>query len=75
MKQGPKARSSKQKARIKRIEKMPKSERMEIEQFAHRLVQKLLHEPSRNLRQMAQEEDSHIHIESIAKLFDLSTAP
>ena len=57
---------------FRRIKKMPKSERIEIEQFVHRLVQKLLHDPSRNLRQLAQEEDSHIHIESIAKLFDLS---
>ena len=57
---------------FRRIKKMPKSERIEIEQFVHRLVQKLLHDPSRNLRQLAQEEDSHIHMESIAKLFDLS---
>ena len=60
---------------FRRIKKMPNPEREEIEQFAHRLVQKLLHDPSRNLRQLAQEEDSHIHMESITKLFDLSPPP
>ena len=58
-----------------RIKNLPESERKEIEQFVHRLVNKLLHDPSRNLKQLAQEEDSHLHMESIAKLFDLSPAP
>ena len=57
------------------IKNLPESERKEIEQFVHRLVNKLLHDPSRNLTQLAQEEDSHLHMESIAKLFDLSPAP
>ena len=60
---------------FRRIKNLPESERKEIEQFVHRLVNKLLHDPSRNLKQMAQEEDSHLHMESIAKLFDLSPAP
>ena len=60
---------------FRRIKNLPESERKEIEQFVHRLVHKLLHEPSRNLKQLAQEEDSHLHMESIAKLFDLSPAP
>ena len=60
---------------FRRIKNLPESERKEIEQFVHRLVHKLLHDPSRNLKQLAQEEDSHLHMESIAKLFDLSPAP
>ena len=60
---------------FRRIKNLPESERKEIEQFVHRLVNKLLHDPSRNLTQLAQEEDSHLHMESIAKLFDLSPAP
>ena len=60
---------------FRRIKKMPKSERKEFEQFVHRLVQKLLHDPSRNLRKLAQEDDSHLHMESIARLFDLSPPP
>jgi len=60
---------------FRRIKYLPESERKEIEQFVHRLVNKLLHDPSRNLKQLAQEEDSHLHMESIAKLFDLSPAP
>ena len=60
---------------FKRIKKMPESERKEIEHFAYRLVNKLLHDPSRNLKHLAQEEDSHLYMESIAKLFDLSPAP
>ena len=60
---------------FRRIKNMPESERKEIEQFAHRLVQKLLHDPSRKLKPLAQEEDSHLQMESIAKLFDLSPAP
>ena len=60
---------------FRRIKNLPESERKEIEQFVHRLVNKLLHDPSRNLKQLAQEEDSHLHMESIAKLFDLSPAP
>ena len=57
---------------FKRIKKMPESERREIEHFAYRLVNKLLHDPSQNLKHLAQEEDSHLYMESIAKLFDLS---
>ena len=60
---------------FRRIKNLPESERKEIEQFVHRLVNKLLHDPSRNLKQLAQQEDSHLHMESIAKLFDLSPAP
>jgi glutamyl-tRNA reductase len=60
---------------FRRINKIPESDRKEIEQFVHRLVQKLLHDPSLNLKKLAQEEDSHLHMESIAKLFDLSHAP
>lgn len=60
---------------FRRIKNLPESERKEIEQFVHRLVNKLLHDPSRNLKQLAQEEDSHLHMESIAKLFDLNPAP
>ena len=60
---------------FRRIKNLSESERKEIEQFVHRLVNKLLHDPSRNLKQLAQEEDSHLHMESIAKLFDLSPAP
>lgn len=60
---------------FQRIKNLSESERKEIEQFVHRLVNKLLHDPSRNLKQLAQEEDSHLHMESIAKLFDLSPAP
>ena len=60
---------------FRRIKNLPESERKEIEQFVYRLVHKLLHDPSRNLKQLAQEEDSHLYMESIAKLFDLSTAP
>ena len=51
---------------------MPESERKEIEHFSYRLVNKLLHDPSQNLKQLAQEEDSHLYMESIAKLFDLT---
>ena len=50
---------------------MSASERKEIEHFVHKLVNKLLHGPSRNLKKLAQEEDSHLHMESIVKLFDL----
>jgi len=60
---------------FRRIKRLPESERKEIEHFVYRLVHKLLHDPSRNLRKLAQEEDSHLHMESIAKLFDLSPAP
>ncbi|MBG55722.1 MAG: glutamyl-tRNA reductase [Deltaproteobacteria bacterium] len=60
---------------FKRINKLPDCERKEIEQFVHRLVNKLLHEPTRNLKMLAQEEDFHLHIESITKLFDLSSSP
>jgi len=60
---------------FRRIKKMPDSERKEIEQFVHKLVNKLLHDPSLNLKQFAQEEDSHLYMESIAKLFNLSSAP
>ena len=50
---------------FRRIKYLPESERKEIEQFVHRLVNKLLHDPSRNLKQLAQEEDSHLHLSLI----------
>jgi len=60
---------------FRRIKNLPEPDRIEIEQFVHRLVNKLLHDPSRNLKQLAQEEDSHLYMESIGKLFDLNPVP
>ena len=60
---------------FRRMKNLPDSERKEIEQFVHRLVHKLLHDPSRNLKELSKEEDAHLYLESIEKLFDLSPAP
>ena len=54
---------------------MPEYELKEIERIVHRLVNKLLHDPSRNLKKLAQEEDYHLYMESITKLFDLNPTP
>ena len=60
---------------FRRMKNLPDSERKEIEQFVHRLVHKLLQDPSRNLKELSKEEDAHLYLESIEKLFDLSPAP
>jgi hypothetical protein len=34
-----------------------------------------LHDPSRNLKKIAQDEDAHLYLEYVSKIFDLSPTP
>ena len=55
-----------------RLKDLPDSDRKEIELLIHRLVHKLLHYPSRNLKSLANSEDASIYLESITKIFGLN---
>ena len=56
---------------FRRMKVMPESERKEVELIVHRLVNKLLHDPSRNLKKIAHAEDAHLYLDSVTKIFDL----
>ena len=58
-----------------RLKNLPQSDRREIELLIHRLVRKLLHSPSRNLKNLANAEDANIYLESITKIFGLNPPP
>jgi glutamyl-tRNA reductase len=60
---------------FKNLKNVPESERKKVEQLVHRLIQKLLHDPSRNLKKIAQDEDAHLYLEYVSKIFDLSPTP
>ncbi len=60
---------------FRRMNAMPEAERKEVELMVHRLVHKLLHDPSRNLKQIAHTEDAHLYLELVAKIFDLNPTP
>ncbi len=60
---------------FKNLKNIPESERKKVEQLVHRLIQKLLHDPSRNLKKIAQDEDAHLYLEYVSKIFDLSPTP
>jgi len=60
---------------FRRMKVMPESERKEVELMVHRLVHKLLHDPSRNLKKIAHAEDAHLYLDSVTKIFDLKPTP
>ena len=60
---------------FQRIKVMPDSERKEVELMVHRLVHKLLHDPSSNLKKIAHAEDAHLYLELVTKIFDLKSIP
>jgi len=60
---------------FKNLKNIPESERKKVEQLVHSLIHKLLHDPSRNLKKIAQDEDAHLYLEYVSKIFDLSPTP
>ena len=58
-----------------RLKNLPQSDRREIELLIHRIVRKLLHSPSKNLKNLANAEDANIYLESITKIFGLNPPP
>ena len=60
---------------FKNLKNIPESERKKVEQLIHRLIQKLLHDPSRNLKKITHDEDAHLYLEYVSKIFDLSPTP
>ena len=60
---------------FKNLKNIPESERKKVEQLVHRLIQKLLHDPSRNLKKITHDEDAHLYLEYVSKIFDLSPTP
>ena len=60
---------------FRRLKNLPEYERKEIELLVHRLVHKILHDPSMNLKKIANAEDSNLYLESISKIFGLNPPP
>jgi len=60
---------------FKNLKNIPESEQKKVEQLVHSLIHKLLHDPSRNLKKIAQDEDAHLYLEYVSKIFDLSPTP
>ena len=60
---------------LRRMKVLPESERKEVELLVHRLVHKLLDDPSRNLKKIAHAEDAHLYLDSVTKIFDLNPTP
>ena len=58
-----------------RMKDLPQSNREEVELLIHRLVHKLLHDPSINLKKISRDEDANIYLESITKIFGLNPSP
>ena len=51
---------------------LPESDLKEVEFLVHRIVNKLLHKPSRNLKKNVNAEDTNFYLESITEIFDLN---
>jgi len=58
-----------------RMKNLSASERKEVELLIHRVVHKLLHDPSRNLKEISHSEEVNFYLESITKIFDLKPSP
>lgn len=56
---------------LQRLEHLPESDRAIIEKFAHRVVNKVLHEPTTNLREYATQDDSDNYSKVVRDLFAL----
>ena len=57
---------------FRRMKVLPESEQKEVKLMVHRLVHKLLHDPSCNLKKIAHAEDAHIYLDSVTRIFDLN---
>ena len=60
---------------FRKLKDLQESEKKEVEILVHRLVHKILHGPSKNLKQIANAEDANFYLESISKIFGLSPPP
>ena len=58
-----------------RMKNMSISERKEVELMVHRLVHKLLHDPSHNLKKISHSEDAHLYLDTLTKIFNLNPTP
>ena len=58
-----------------RMKNIHMSERKEVELMVHRLVHKLLHDPSHNLKKISHSEDAHLYLDTLIKIFDLNPTP
>ena len=54
---------------------IPESSRKEGELMVHRLIHKLLHAPSSNLRKVSNSEDAHLYLATMIKIFELNPTP
>ena len=55
-----------------RMKDLPESQRNEVEFLIQKIIRKLLHDPSRNLKEIAHAEDANIYFESFTKIFGLN---
>jgi glutamyl-tRNA reductase len=58
---------------LQRLEHLSDTDRAAIEHFAHRVVNKVLHEPTTNLREHATEQDSDNYSKVVRDLFALNS--
>jgi glutamyl-tRNA reductase len=55
----------------KNLPNLSPAEQKELEKFARLLVNKILHQPLKNLNSIASEEDSWLYVDAVQKLFEL----
>ena len=58
-----------------RMKDMSELEREEIELMINRMINKLLHDPSINLKKIAHAEDAHLYLNTLIRTFDLNPTP
>ncbi len=57
---------------MRRMRDLPESQRKEIELLIQKIIRKLLHDPSKNLKKITHDDDSSIYLESFTKIFGLN---
>ncbi len=60
---------------FRRMKDMSDVERKEVELMINRMINKLLHDPSINLKKIAHAEDSHLYLDTLIRTFDLNPTP
>lgn len=56
---------------LHRLDHLPEQDRLVVERFAHRIINKILHEPTTNLREHATQDDSEHYSKVVRDLFAL----
>ncbi len=57
---------------LQKLNNLPPEQQQQIERLVHTLINKLLHKPSHNLRQLSHQDDGHLYLDSLIQLFELA---